>query len=106
MLTVVGRRLQGTCWSALIFFWRDIFYPYMPFRFGISERRCNHIAIKRLFVARAYSFFISYLGSSFSFFSTLSSFLGFFFHFLFFLWLFLLSLALFSALMGYVIVEA
>ena len=29
MLIGVGRRLQGTCWSVLIFFWRDIFEPYM-----------------------------------------------------------------------------
>ena len=36
MLTVVGRRLQGTCWNALIFFWRDISEPYMPLRLVVS----------------------------------------------------------------------
>ena len=80
MLTEVDRRLQGTCWSALICFCRDIFEPcmppYMSLCFGIVERRCDHIAIKGLSVAGAFFFFIS-------------SFLHFFFHFLFFLRLFL-----------------
>ena len=75
--------------------------PYMSLHFGIVERRCNHIAIKGLFVAKAFSFFISSLGSLFSFsstFSSTSSFLGFFFHFFFFLRL------CFPVLLGYVIV--
>ena len=62
--------------------------PYMSFRFGIVERHCDHIAIKGLSMAGAFSFFIS-------------SFLAFFFHFLFFLSLFLPlfphSYALFSS---------
>ena len=57
--------------------------PYMSLRFGIVERRCDHITIKGL--SSAFSFFISFLRSYFSFSSTFSSFLGFFFHFLFLL---------------------
>ena len=91
MLTRVGRKLQGTCWSALICFWRDIFEPYMPpyiyFRFGIVERRYDHIAIKR--AIRGWGFFLFFI----------SSFLAFFFHFFFFLRL------CFPSLLGYVIVE-
>ena len=41
--------------------------PYMSLRFGIVERCCDHIAITGLSVAGAFSFFISSLGSSFSF---------------------------------------
>ena len=48
MLTGIGRRLSGTCWSMLIFFWRDIFEPYMPpytlLRSGIVQRCCSHNA--------------------------------------------------------------
>ena len=51
MLTWIGQRLPGSCWSALIFFWRDIFEPYMPpfmsLCFGIFERRYDHITIER-----------------------------------------------------------
>ena len=50
MLIWVDWRLPGTCWSALICFWRDILEPYMPpymsFCFAIVERRCDHIAIE------------------------------------------------------------
>ena len=98
MLTGVCRRLQGTCWSTLILFWRDIFEPYMPpymsLRFGIIERHCNHIAIKRAIRGWGFFlfFFISSLGSPFSFSSTFSSFLGYVFQSL-------------LAMLGYVIVE-
>ena len=44
--------------------WRDIFEPYMPpymsLRFGIVERHCNHIAIKRAIYGRGF-FFFSYI---------------------------------------------
>ena len=51
--------------------------PYMPLRFDIVERRCNHIAKKKgLSVAGTFSFFIYSLGSPFSFSFTFSSFLG------------------------------
>ena len=90
MLTGVDRRLLGTCWSALICFWRDIFEPYMPpymsLCFGIVERCCDHTAIERAIHGWGFSLFIS---SFLSFSLTFSSFLGFFFHFIFFLRLFL-----------------
>ena len=92
MLTRVGWRLQG----ALICFWRDIFEsympPYMPLRFGIIKRRCNHIAKKRAIRGRGFFFF--------HIFFRISSF--FFFHFFFFL---RLRFQYLLALLGYVIVE-
>ena len=67
--------------------------PYMPLCFGFVERHCNHIAKKKgLSVVGAFSFFISSLGSPFSFYSTFSYFLGSVFQSL-------------LALLGYVIVE-
>ena len=88
MLIRINQMLPGTCWSALICFWRDIFEPYIPpymsFLFGIVERHCDHIAVERVIRCREFSFFIS---SFLAFSSTFSSFLGFFFHFLFFLFL-------------------
>ena len=67
--------------------------PYMPLRFGMVERRCNYIAKKKgCSWPKLFSFFISSLGSPFSFSSTFSSFLGSVFQFL-------------LALLGYVIIE-
>ena len=99
MLTGGGQRLQGTRWRALICFWRDFFKPYMPLRFGIVERRWSALIHFWQSVAGAFSFFISSLGYFFSFSSTFSSFLGFFFHFFFF------PRLCFPTLLGYVIVE-
>ena len=41
--------------------------PYMPLRFGIVERRCDHIAMKGLSVVGASSFFISFFLAFFFF---------------------------------------
>ena len=69
MLTGVGRRLQGTCWSALICFWIDILKPYMPpymsLCFGIVERCCNHILIKRAICGQGFFFFHIFFRISF-----------------------------------------
>ena len=67
--------------------------PYMPIRFGIVERRYNHIAKKKgLSLAGAFSFFHIFFRIFFSFSSTFSSFLGSVFQSL-------------LAILGYVIVE-
>ena len=51
--------------NVLICFWRHIFQPYIPLymslRFGIIERRCDHIAIKRAIRGFFFFFFFSCL---------------------------------------------
>ena len=70
--------------------------PYMPLRFGIVERRCNHIAKKRVIPGRgsffSHIFFRISFFFSLTFSSTFSYFLGFVFQ-------------SFLALLGYVIVK-
>ena len=79
MLTGVGQKLPGTCWSALICFWRDIFETYMPpymsICFGIVERPCNHIAIERATRGWGFFFHIFFLSLFFNFFFFLRLFL-------------------------------
>ena len=70
--------------------------PYMSLRFGIVERRCNHITIKRVIRGQGFFFFHIFFRISFFFSSTFSSifssFLGSVFQSV-------------LALLGYVIVE-
>ena len=57
MLTGVGRRLQGTCWSTLIFFWRDIFEPYMSHPHSRSDPNGGSELGARLYTGTLYLFF-------------------------------------------------
>ena len=63
MLTEVGLRLQGTHWSSLICFWRNIFEPYMPLRFGFVERHWS--VLIRFWHSVVGAFFLFFFISSF-----------------------------------------